>query len=137
FDGRGHQLFRDGRLVYEHDRILHVGQRFAGQADQTIDAHGMLVMPGLINTHLHLGTNAAHTLFLDETKADYFGANFYAYAVPRRGATDARGATRPDVEQLYGLWAAIRGGATTILDIGTRNPTELVRVIGEGGALSY
>ena len=61
FDGRGHQLFRDGSLVYEHDRILHVGQRFEGQVDQTIDARGMLVMPGLINTHLHLGTNAAHT----------------------------------------------------------------------------
>jgi len=55
-------------------------------------------LPGLINTHLHLGTNAAHTFFLDETKADYFGANFYAYSVPRRGAADARAATRPDVE---------------------------------------
>jgi cytosine/adenosine deaminase-related metal-dependent hydrolase len=137
FDGRGHQLFRDGTLVYEHDRILHVGQRFEGQVDQTIDARGMLVMPGLINTHLHLGTNAAHTFFLDETKADYFGANFYAYSVPRRGAADARAATRPDVEQLYGLWAAIRGGATTILDIGSRNPAELVRVIGEIGARAY
>ena len=79
-----------------------MGQRFEGQVDQTIDARGMLVMPGLINTHLHLGTNAAHTFFLDETKADYFGANFYAYSVPRRGATDARTSRRdvalsPDV----------------------------------------
>ena len=40
-------------------------------------------MPGLINCHLHLGTNAPH-LLLDATKADYFGANFYAY--PCRGA---------------------------------------------------
>jgi 5-methylthioadenosine/S-adenosylhomocysteine deaminase len=137
FNGRGHQLFRDGALVYEHDRILHVGQRFEGQADQTIDARGMLVMPGLINTHLHLGTNAAHTFFLDATKADYFGANFYAYSVPLRGAADARAATRADVEQKYGLWAAIRGGATTVLDIGSRNATELVRVIGDIGARVY
>ncbi len=137
FDGRGHQLFRDGTLVYEHDRILHVGSRFTGQVDRTIDARGMLVMPGLINTHLHLGTNAAHTFFLDETKADYSGANFYAYSVPRRGAADARAAVRPDVEQKYGLWSAIRGGATTILDIGSRNPSDLVRVIGEIGARVY
>jgi len=137
FDGRAHQLFRDGTLVYEHDRVLHVGQRFEGQVDQTIDARGMLVMPGLINTHLHLGTNAAHTFFLDDTKADYFGANFYAYSVPRRGATDARAATRADVEQKYGLWAAIRGGATTILDIGSRNAADLVRVIGDVGARVY
>jgi 5-methylthioadenosine/S-adenosylhomocysteine deaminase len=137
FDGRAHQLFRDGTLVYEHDRILHTGQRFEGRVDQTVDAPGMLVMPGLINTHLHLGTNAAHTFFLDETKADYFGSNFYAYSVPRRGAADARAATRAGVEQLYGLWAAIRGGATTILDIGSRNAAELVRVIGDIGARVY
>ena len=137
FDGRSHQLFRDGTLVFEDDRVLHVGQRFDGQADQTIDARGMLVMPGLINTHLHLGSNAGHTFFLDETKADYFGANFYAYAVPRRGAADARGGIRADIEQLYGLWAAIRGGATTVLDIGSRNAVDLVRVVGEVGARVY
>ena len=137
FDGRSHQLFRDGTLVFENDVVLEVGHSFEGRADRTIDARGMLVMPGLINTHLHLGTNAPHVFFLDETKADYFGSNFYAYSVPRRGAADARAATRADVEQLYGLWAAIRGGATTIMDIGSRNAVELVRVIGELGARAY
>lgn len=137
FDGRSHQLFRNGTVVYEDDLLLHVGPSFGGEVDQTIDATGMLVMPGLINTHVHLGTNAPHTFFLDETKADYFGANFYAYAVPRRGAADARGASRPEVEQLYGLWSAIRGGATTILDIGSRNPAELAGVVGQVGARAY
>jgi 5-methylthioadenosine/S-adenosylhomocysteine deaminase len=137
FDGRGHQLFRDGSVVYEDDRILHVGPPFEGHVDRTIQAAGMLVMPGLINTHLHLGTNAPHVFFLDQTKADYFGANFYAYSVPRRGAADARGASRPEVEQLYGLWAAIRGGATTVLDIGSRNAADLVHLVGEVGARVY
>src|SRR5262245_66287927 len=90
FDGQTHRLFRDGTVVFEDDRILHVGKPFAGSVDRTIDARGMLVMPGLINCHLHLGTNAPHTYFLDATKADYFGSNFYAYAVPRRGAGDPR-----------------------------------------------
>jgi 5-methylthioadenosine/S-adenosylhomocysteine deaminase len=76
-------------------------------------------------------------LFLDATRADYFGSNFYAYAVSRRGAADSRTETRADVEQLYGVWAAIRGGATTIMDVGSRNPVELVRVIGELGARVY
>lgn len=137
FDGLHHQLWRDGVLVYEDDRILHVGQNFQGQIDQQIEASGMLVMPGLINTHLHLGTNAPHTFFLDHTRADYFGANFYAYSVPKRGAAESRASTRADVEQLYGIWSAIRGGATTILDIGSRNPTDLVRVVGEVGARVY
>jgi 5-methylthioadenosine/S-adenosylhomocysteine deaminase len=138
FDGRSHRLFRDGTLVYEDNRILHVGgQPFAGQVDRRVDARGMLVMPGLINCHLHLGTNAPHTYFLDETKADYFGANFYAYAVPRRGAEDARAESRADVEQLFGLWSAIRGGATTVLDIGTRNAADVVQVAGDIGARVY
>jgi cytosine/adenosine deaminase-related metal-dependent hydrolase len=137
FDGRSHQLLRDGTVVFGDGRILHVGQRFEGQADRTIDARGMLVMPGLINTHLHLGTNAPHAFFLDNAKADYFGANFFAYSVARRGAADSRAGTRPEVEQLYGLWAAIRGGATTVLDIGTRNAAELARVVGDIGARVY
>ena len=137
FDGSSHQLLRDGIVVFEDNTIVEVGHRFDGQADHTIDAHGMLVMPGLVNTHLHLGTNAPHAFFLDETKADYFGANFYAYSVPRRGAAEARAGARADVEQLYGIWAAIRGGATTILDIGSRNAAELVRVVGEVGARVY
>jgi 5-methylthioadenosine/S-adenosylhomocysteine deaminase len=137
FDGRSHQLVRDGTIAFEADRVIHVGHSFGGQVDRTIDARGMLIMPGLINCHLHLGTNAPHTFFLDASKADYFGANFYAYSVPRRGATDARATTRADVEQLYGLWAAIRGGATTVLDIGSRNAAELARVVGDIGARVY
>ncbi|MBV8715955.1 MAG: amidohydrolase family protein [Chloroflexi bacterium] len=134
---RSHELWRDGVVVFEDDRIIHVGSRFDGDADKRIDASGRLVMPGLINTHLHLGSNAPHTFFLDHTKADYFGANFYAYSVPRRGAAESRANARADVEQLYGIWSAIRGGATTILDVGSRNATELVRVVGEVGARVY
>ena len=137
FNGTSHQLFRDGTVVFEGNSVLEVGPRFDGQVDRTIDARGMLVMPGLINTHLHLGTNAPHAFFLDETRADYFGANFYAYSVPRRGAAEGRASTRADVEQLYGIWAAIRGGATTILDIGSRNGADLVRVVGDVGARVY
>jgi 5-methylthioadenosine/S-adenosylhomocysteine deaminase len=137
FDGTSHQLWRDGVVVYEDDRIIHVGARFDGQTDTRIDALQMLVMPGLINTHLHLGTNAPHTFFLDHTKADYFGANFYAYSVPKRGAAESRANARADVEQRYGLWSAIRGGATTVVDIGSRNPAELARVAGDLGARLY
>jgi 5-methylthioadenosine/S-adenosylhomocysteine deaminase len=137
FDGRSHELLRDGALVYEDDRVEWVGRSFEGQVDRTIDAPGMLLMPGLINCHLHLGSNAPHTFFLDHTRADYFGANFWSYAVPRRGAADPRAGSRTDLEQRYGLWSAIRGGATTLLDIGTRNAPEVARLAGELGARVY
>src|SRR6185312_15902391 len=137
FDGLRHRLWRDGVVVFEDNTVLQVGPTFEGNADASIDAGGMLVMPGLINTHLHLGTNAPHSFFLDHTRADYFGANFYSYSVPKRGAAESRATARADVEQLYGLWSAIRGGATTVLDSGSRNPTELAQVIGDLGARAY
>ena len=38
FDGRGHRLLRDGVVVLESDRILHVGPRFDGRVDAPLDA---------------------------------------------------------------------------------------------------
>src|SRR5262249_18453084 len=137
FDGRDHELLRDGVVVYEDDRILYVGHRFDGQADRTVDARGKLVSPGFINCHIHAGSNAPHTFLMDSTKADYFGSNFIAYNAGRRGTGASRAAARADVEQKYGVWAAIRGGATTIMDVGTRNADEFVAMVGELGARVY
>lgn len=52
-------VYKDGAVVYEDDRIIDVGEsesilsRYEGA--HVIDAAGMAVMPGLINTHLHSG----------------------------------------------------------------------------------
>src|SRR5207302_107448 len=132
-----HVLIPDGVVVYEDDTILAVGQRFDGQVDRTVDAPGCLVSPGLINCHLHLGSNARHIFLLDATRTDFFGSNFLADAVGKRGVGDPRQADRAEVEQKFGLWAAIRGGATTVLDIGTRNPDMVARMAGEIGARVY
>ena len=54
FDGRGHCLLRDGVVVLEGERILHVGPRFEGPVDETVDAQDRIVTPGLISTHAHI-----------------------------------------------------------------------------------
>src|SRR5215210_5192005 len=137
FDGQGHELLRDGVVVYEDNRIVYVGHRFDGQADRTIDARGKLVSPGFINCHLHAGTNANHMFLADATKADYFGSNFVAYAAGKRGSVDPRGTARVDVEQKYGLWAAVRGGATTVMDVGTRNAEAFIDMVDGLGVRAY
>jgi 5-methylthioadenosine/S-adenosylhomocysteine deaminase len=137
YDGESHELIRDGVVVYENDRVLHVGKRFDGQVDRTIDAKGKLVSPGFVNCHLHAGTNAPHLFMADHTKSDYFASNFIAYAAGLRGTTDSRAFSRTEVEQKYGIWAAVRGGATTVMDVGTRNPEPFVDMIESLGPRVY
>ena len=137
FEDGEHVLIEDGAVVYEGDEVLHVGHGYDERVDEEVRAPGCLVTPGLVNCHLHLGSNVTHTFFLDQTRADYFGANFYAYAVGRRGYGDPRRDDRPDVQQLYGLWAAIRGGSTTVVDVGTKNLEAIVELAGDVGARVY
>jgi len=136
---RGHELLREGCVVFEDDRIIHVGRPFGGPVDRRIDAAGKLVSPGFVNCHLHCATNAVQSVFLDGLKADYFGSNFIGYAAPRRGVPPPRAGDRAELAGAYGLWSALRAGATTILDVGTMpgGPAAFTRVAGEMGVRAY
>ena len=60
FDGREHRLIHNGVVVYEGDKIVHVGKRFDGKADEVIEAEGRLVIPGLINIHAVSSIDIVH-----------------------------------------------------------------------------
>ena len=53
WDGEGHRYLQDGDVAFTADRIVHVGGRYDGAADRTIDGSRRFVMPGLINVHSH------------------------------------------------------------------------------------
>ena len=139
YSGSGHELIPNGCVVFEDDRIIHVGSTFDGPVDRRVDATGKLVSPGLINCHLHAATNAGQAVFLDGLKADYFGSNFVGYVAPRRGTAVPRAGDRADVAGTYGLWSALRAGATTIMDVGTMagGPAAFTRIAGELGVRAY
>ena len=138
FNGQQHELLPDGVLVYEDNRVLHTGYSFDGHVDRTIDARGKLISPGFINCHIHAGINAPHALLNDPTKTNYFAQNFLAYGARLPGgAVEER---RPEVEGKFGVWAAVRGGATTIMDVGTRPPDILpafTEMVGQLGVRAY
>ena len=49
-----HQIVKQGKVVFDDQTIIYVGQTYEGKSDQVIDATGRLVIPGLINNHLHV-----------------------------------------------------------------------------------
>lgn len=49
-----HQYLRGADVVFDGDRIIHVGPGYAGPADTEIDGAPYMVMPGLVNVHSHL-----------------------------------------------------------------------------------
>src|SRR5258707_12150741 len=83
---RGHHtLVRDGEVVFEGNRIVHVGKRFEGRVDRIIDAKGKLVCPGFIDTHVHSGHRASHRLITDTGRPMYYGQPFLEISVPKQG----------------------------------------------------
>src|ERR1700726_3987216 len=80
-----HALIRDGEVVFEGNKILHVGRGFEGRVDKTVDAAGKLVAPGFIDTHVHSGHRASHRLITDTGRSDYFGQPFLEISVAREG----------------------------------------------------
>src|SRR5690606_9629027 len=43
-----------GDVAVSGDRIIYAGADFPGSAERTIDATGMIVAPGFIDTHTHV-----------------------------------------------------------------------------------
>ena len=49
----GHKYIRNGDVAFADDRLTYVGKNYEGQADEIINGSDLLVMPGLLDLHLH------------------------------------------------------------------------------------
>src|ERR671937_445376 len=131
FERETHTLWRDGVVVIEDDRVLHVGPPFDGHVDREIDARGKLVSPGFIDCHVHSGHRASHRLITDTGRPDYYGQPFLDISVPREGtrvggdprylrpdAPDAEAGTQLHAE--FTLAELLRGGTTSFMEFGSQ-----------------
>jgi len=112
----GHRHLRDGVVVLEDDRILHVGRDFDGPVDRTIDAAGKVVTPGLINTHAHLSESPLDKSFVeDRGPRQFYLSGLFEFLSARDGAIteEARHASIA-----YSMPELLRTGTTTIMEIG-------------------
>jgi cytosine/adenosine deaminase-related metal-dependent hydrolase len=130
----GHRNLRNGVVVTEDDRIIHVGKRFDGTVDETIDASGQILTPGLINTHAHLAGSPLDKSFIeDRGNRQFYLSGLFEYLPVRSGAQDEEG----DRACLaYSMAELLRTGTTTICEIGHRAP-EAVEEAGKVGLRLY
>lgn len=139
FDGKSHEILKDGLVVIEDDKIAYVGFSYDGRVDRTIDARGKLICPGFINTHIHANSNVGDYFLNDPGKTDYFGSNYLTYLTPRKGAKGPVGLDKAGVGGKFGLIQAIKNGSTTIQIYGggAGDGDRFVEMVGELGLRAY
>ena len=117
---RGDLLIRDGRIVS-------VGNRDGNSVDETIDATGCAVLPGFVQTHIHL----CQTLFRgsadDLSLIDWLKKRIWPMEAAHT-TESIRASARLGIAEL------IKGGTTCALTMETvRHTEEVLRVVDETG----
>ncbi|MDQ3043600.1 MAG: chlorohydrolase family protein [Chloroflexota bacterium] len=130
----GHRHLRDGVVVYEGNEIVHVGKQFDGDVDETIDASGMLVTPGLINTHAHLYESPLDKSFVeDRGPRQFYLSGLFEFLPARSAAGDDAG---HHACIAYSMAELLRTGTTTVMEIGSYGD-EVVTQAARFGVRAY
>jgi len=138
FDGEEHRLLEGGIVVYEEDRIIHVGKSYPGKVDKTIDAKRKLVLPGFVDIHSHIaGCPFERAYRGDGSTRALHNSDLY----DRAPATWAS-LTKHDksVAMRYSLAEMLRGGITTVVDMGAVDGVgveDSVKLAAESGIRAY
>ncbi len=105
-----------GDLLIEGDRIADIGPSLSVDAGEVIDAAGMIVMPGLVNAHIHLWQTALRGLGSDWAGSDYYNY-LHANLTPRYRPEDTY------IGTLVGALNQLDCGTTTVFDWCHNNST--------------
>lgn len=114
-----HNTVLQGDLLIQGAQIAAIGPELTVAADEVIDARGRVIMPGLVQTHIHL----AQTLFRSQADDWELLDWLQQRILPLEAAHD------PD--SLYysaalGLAELIQGGTTAIVDMATVHHTDSI-----------
>ncbi|HEY8337928.1 MAG TPA: amidohydrolase family protein [Tardiphaga sp.] len=113
-----HTYVTGGDVAYDAGRIVFVGRNYQGEAVETIDGRGFMVMPGLVNVHSHPSSEAMNKGYLDEIGSPgLYNSSLYEYMPLMR--PDAEGT--PDcVRVAYS--ELLLSGVTTVVDLSVAHP---------------
>ncbi len=116
-----------GEILINGDRLVAVGVVPEENADQVIDARGMLVIPGLIQTHIHLCQVLFRGMADDLELLDWLKTRIW----PLEAAHDEESLY---YSALLGCAELLRGGTTAIVDMGTVHHTsDVFRAVQKAG----
>ena len=135
FNGKEHEIIKDGVVLFEKDRVLFVGKQYSEPVNKRIEAKSCLVSPGFIDTHFHSGSNAGDYLLNEPDKPDFFASNYLSHGAPLRGKGKYAHLKDVDVGQRFSLVHILKSGVTTALDVGGPGgePERYVEMVGQLG----
>ncbi|HYF17511.1 MAG TPA: amidohydrolase family protein [Ramlibacter sp.] len=107
---------REGDLLVEGDRIAAIAPRLQADDAQVVEAAGCIVIPGLVNAHMHTWQTALRGLAANWTLLEYF-RNMHAGLATVFRPEDLHIAT------LMGALNQLNCGTTTLADWCHNNPT--------------
>ena len=107
---------RTGDVLVEDDRVAAIGPRLDAGAAEVVDASGFVVMPGLVNAHMHTWQTALRGVAANWTLLEYFH-HMHAGLATRFRPEDIHIAT------LVGALNQINCGTTALGDWCHNNPT--------------
>lgn len=141
FKDGGHRILDDGVVVYENDRIIHVGSAYNEAVDRSINAAGKLVIPGFISTHAHVNAHEGSRLITDLGRRDVMRSGFLNYT-PNNGINGRPFVAAASAEHSirFGFAQLIRNGVTTVLSFGAGSrddPKLMTDLADESGLRVY
>jgi 5-methylthioadenosine/S-adenosylhomocysteine deaminase len=132
----GHRYLRDGVVVTDGSDIVHVGPAgsWTEPVDETIDATGMVLTPGFVNTHAHLADSPLDKSFVEDMgRRQFYLSGLFEYLPVRSQAMDEDAA---NAGLAFSMAELLRTGTTTVMEIGFHGE-EAVRQAGKAGMRLY
>ncbi|MGV8146154.1 MAG: 5'-deoxyadenosine deaminase [Alkaliphilus sp.] len=116
-----------GDILIEDNKITRVDKKIEIQAEKVIDARGKVVIPGLIQTHIHLTQTLFRGQADDMELLDWLKKKVWPLEAAHTAESNR-------ISAQLGIAELIKGGTTSIIDMGTVNHTEeIFKAVYESG----
>ena len=116
-----HEVCKNAELVFDGNEIVFVGERYEGAIDEMIDATGRLVIPGLINGHLHVTDTPFTKGYLEDTGSSANTAEAQNFVSLYKILPEVRHATDGEAQVVAAECAfaeLARTGSTMVVELG-------------------